>query len=430
MWPDRRILDLFGIELPIVQAPMAGAVLADMAVAVAEAGGLGSLPCALLDAEGLRTQLGLIRQRTDRPINVNFFCHRPPAPDPGREAAWKARLAPYYRELGLDPAAPTPAGHRAPFDAAFCALVEELRPEVVSFHFGLPDAPLLDRVRATGAKVVSSATTVDEAVWLEERGCDAIIAQGFEAGGHRGMFLADRVEAQVGTLALVPQVVDAVAVPVIAAGGIADGRGIAAAFALGAAAAQIGTAYLFCPEAIIAGLHRKALHDPARRETALTNVFTGRPSRCILNRMVREVGPMTPDAPAFPLAGGALAPLRAAAEPAGSDDFMSLWSGQSAALGRALPAAELTRLLAAEALAVLGRTSTRIRWTPRIVFPLAADPIMWGPRQRRHSIWAKALPSRSRRAAPARRRCSRISPPPGPRPAARSRSSTSTRSSR
>ena len=169
MWPDRRILDLFGIELPIVQAPMAGAVLADMAVAVAEAGGLGSLPCALLDAEGFRTQLGLIRQRTDRPINVNFFCHRPPAPDPGREAAWKARLAPYYRELGLDPAAPTPAGHRAPFDAAFCALVEELRPEVVSFHFGLPDAPLLDRVRATGAKVVSSATTVDEAVWLEER---------------------------------------------------------------------------------------------------------------------------------------------------------------------------------------------------------------------------------------------------------------------
>jgi nitronate monooxygenase len=358
MWPDRRILDLFGIELPIVQAPMAGATLADMAVAVAEAGGLGSLPCALLDVEGLRTQFGIIRQRTDRPVNVNFFCHRAPTPDPEREAAWKRRLEPYYRELGLDPTAPTPSGHRAPFDADFCAVVEELRPEVVSFHFGLPEPALLDRVRATDARIVSSATTVDEAVWLERAGCDAIIAQGLEAGGHRGMFLADLVEAQIGTLALVPQVVDAVAVPVIAAGGIADGRGIAAAFALGASAVQIGTAYLFCPEAIIASLHRKALQDPARRETALTNVFTGRPSRCILNRMVREVGPMTDDAPAFPLAGGALAPLRSAAEPAGSDDFMSLWSGQSAALGRVLPAGELTQRLAADALAVLRRAST------------------------------------------------------------------------
>ena len=212
-WPDRRILDLLGIELPILQAPMAGAVLADMAVAVAEAGGLGALPAALLDAEGFRSQLGIIRQRTSKPINVNFFCHRPPAPDPARAAAWKERLAPYYRELGLDPEMPTPAGQRAPFDDAFCTLVEEFRPEVVSFHFGLPEPGLLARVRATGAKVIASATTVDEAVWLDGHGCDAIIAQGAEAGGHRGMFLDDRVEAQVGTLALVPQVVDAVARP-------------------------------------------------------------------------------------------------------------------------------------------------------------------------------------------------------------------------
>jgi nitronate monooxygenase len=359
MWPDRRILDLFGIELPIVQAPMAGAVLADMAIAVAEAGGLGSLPCALLDAEGFRTQFGVIRQRTDRPINVNFFCHRPPDPDPARETAWRRRLEPYYRELGLDADTPTPSGHRAPFDAAFCDLVEELRPEVVSFHFGLPEPALLDRVRATGARIVSSATTVDEAVWLEQRGCHAIIAQGAEAGGHRGMFLDDHVEAQVGTLSLVPQVVDAVAVPVIAAGGIADGRGIAAAFALGAAGAQVGTAYLFCPEATIAPLHRAALRGPSRRETALTNVFTGRPARGIVNRVMREVGPLSPLAPAFPLAGGALAPLRAAAEPAGSSDFMSLWSGQSAALGRELPAAELTRRLAAEAFEALTRMGKR-----------------------------------------------------------------------
>jgi nitronate monooxygenase len=354
-WPDRRILELFGIELPILQAPMAGAVLADMAIAVAEAGGLGALPAALLDAEGFRRELGIIRQRTDKPINVNFFCHRPPAPDPAREAAWKDRLAPYYRELGLDPAMPTPAGQRAPFDEAFCTLVEEQRPEVVSFHFGLPEQPLLDRVRAAGARVIASATTVPEAVWLAERGCDAIIAQGAEAGGHRGIFLTDDVAAQPGTLALVPQVVDAVSVPVIAAGGIADGRGIAAAFALGASAAQVGTAYLFCPEATIAPLHRKALHEPRRGETAITNVFTGRPARGIVNRVMREVGPLAPEAPAFPLAGGALAPLRARAEPAGSDDFMSLWAGQAAALGRDMPAGELTRALAREALGVLAK---------------------------------------------------------------------------
>jgi nitronate monooxygenase len=352
-WPDRRIQDLFGIEIPILQAPMAGATLADMAVAVAEAGGLGALPAALLDPGGFRTHFDIIRQRTSKPINVNYFCHRPPEPDPAREAAWKSRLAPYYRELGLDPEAPTPAGQRAPFDDAFCALVEEFRPEVVSFHFGLPEPTLLDRVRATGAKIVSSATTVAEAVWLDEHGCDAIIAQGAEAGGHRGMFLTDDVAAQPSTFALVPQVVDAVRAPVIAAGGIADGRGIAAAFALGASAVQIGTAYLFCPESTIAPLHRKALHDDRRRETALTNLFTGRPARGIVNRVMRELGPISPLAPAFPLAGGALAPLRAAAEPAGSDDFMSLWSGQSAALGRDLPAAELTRTLAAEALKAL-----------------------------------------------------------------------------
>jgi nitronate monooxygenase len=355
MWPDTRIQDMLGIELPIVQAPMAGPVLAEMAVAVAEAGGLGSLPCALLDQAGVRRELGIIRQQSSRPINVNFFCHRPPPADPDRDAAWKERLAPYYRELGLDPALPTPASARAPFDEEACALVEELRPEVVSFHFGLPDAPLLERVRATGAKILSSATTVEEARWLEDHGCDAVIAQGVEAGGHRGTFLTDDVATQIGTFALVPQVVDAVRVPVIAAGGIADARGIVAALALGAAAVQIGTAYLFCPEARIAAPHRAALHAAKSDGTALTNIFTGRPARGIVNRVMREVGPMSPLAPAFPTSGGALAPLRARSEPAGSGDFMSLWSGQAAGLGRDLPAGELTRRLADEALALLAR---------------------------------------------------------------------------
>lgn len=352
MWPDRRILDLLAIELPILQAPMAGPVDAEMVIAVSQAGGMGGLPCALMSPERARTELGIIRQRTSRPININFFCHAQPKDDAAREAAWKKRLEPFYVELGLDPTSPAPRSARAPFDAEFCDIVEEFRPEVVSFHFGLPDAALLDRVKATGAKVLSSATTADEAVWLEARGCDAIIAQGAEAGGHRGIFLTDDVVNQPGTFALVPQVVDAVKLPVIAAGGIADARGIVAAFALGASAVQIGTAYLFCPEAKVPAPHMQALRSAKDDDTALTNVFTGRPARGIVNRIMREVGPMSDAAPAFPLAGGALAPLRAASEPKGSGDFMSLWSGQAARLGREMPAGELTRRLAEEAIAL------------------------------------------------------------------------------
>ena len=355
MWPDQRILDLLGVEIPIIQAPMAGANLSAMVIAVSEAGGLGSLPCALLSLDKAREELAKIRQGTARPINVNFFCHTAPAFDAEREAAWKQRLSAYYRELGLDPAMPTPPSMRAPFDEDYLSLVEEFRPEVVSFHFGLPRPELLERVKRTGAKILSSATTVDEARWLEANGCDAVIAQGFEAGGHRAIFLSEDISTQVGTMALVPQVADAVRVPVIAAGGIADARGIAAAFALGASAVQIGTAFLFTPEATIAAPHRAALKTAKDNQTALTNLFTGRPARGIVNRMVREVGPISDLAPAFPLAGGGLAPLRQATEPAGSGDFMPLWSGQAAPLGRERPAGELTRLLAQEALERLQR---------------------------------------------------------------------------
>lgn len=346
---------MVGMELPIIQAPMAGPVFAELVVAVSEAGGLGSLPCATMTAELARSELARIRERTSRPINVNFFCHDQPADEPGRDTAWRRALEPYYREFGLDPEAPFASSSRNPFDDEFCGLVEEFRPEVVSFHFGLPTKRLLDRVKSTGAKVLSSATTVEEARWLELRGCDAVIAQGFEAGGHRGSFLVADMATQVGTLALVPQVVDAVRVPVIAAGGIADARGIVAALALGASAVQIGTAYLFTPEARLATPHRQALRDKRAEETALTNVFTGRPARGILNRVMRELGPMSSDAPCFPLAGGALAPLRAATEKSGSGDFMSLWSGQAARLCRELPAGELTRQLAADARDLLAR---------------------------------------------------------------------------
>jgi nitronate monooxygenase len=190
MWPDARLLDLLGIEHPIIQAPMAGAVSPEMVIQVSEAGGLGSLPCAMLTPDQARNDLGVIRQRTSRPVNLNFFCHTPPRSDPAMEARWRDRLRPYYAELGIDADAPNPAAIRNPFDDAFCRVVEEFKPEAVSFHFGLPTSDLLQRVKATGARVLSSANSVREARWLEERGCDAIIAQGFEAGGHQAMFLS------------------------------------------------------------------------------------------------------------------------------------------------------------------------------------------------------------------------------------------------
>lgn len=343
------LTELFGIELAIVQAPMAGAQDHELAIAVAAGGGLGSIPCAMLGADAIRAQVASFRLRaTGKPLNLNFFCHRMPAPDPERAAAWRARLAPYYQELGIA-ADDRPGPARLPFDAATCAVVEELRPEVVSFHFGLPDPELLARVRATGAKIVSSATTTAEARWLAERGCDAIIAQGLEAGGHRGMFLDDDLAGQVGTFALIPQIVDAVRVPVIAAGAIADARGIVAAHALGAAGVQIGTAYLRCPEAKISAPHRAALAAATDNGTCITNVITGRPARSLVTRLVRELGPVRDDVPAFPAAAAPLAPLRSAAEARGSGDFSPLWSGQAAALARELGAEELTRTLAREA---------------------------------------------------------------------------------
>jgi len=353
MWPNRRIIDLFKTEFPIVLGPMAGVVDAELVIAAAQGGALGSVPCAMITAEKAREQVNIIRQRVSAPVNMNFFCHTPVEADPACEAGWKARLGEYYKEHGIDPAAPIAAANRAPFDEAMCAVVEELKPEVVSFHFGLPERALLDRVKATGAIVMSSATIVKEAVWLEQNGADVIIAQGAEAGGHRGMFLTENIAEQPGTFALVPQVVDAVKVPVIAAGGIADGRGIAAAFALGASGVQIGTAYLRCPESKVSGPARAALAQADDASTVITNVMTGRPARGVANRAMREIGPISPHAPAFPHAATALGPLKAAAEKLGKVDFTNLWAGQAVGLGREMPAAELTRALADEALARL-----------------------------------------------------------------------------
>ncbi|MBA3666871.1 MAG: nitronate monooxygenase [Sphingomonas sp.] len=347
-WPDRCFLDLVGSEQPIVQAPMANGGGVELCVAALRGGAVGSLPGGMVAPDELRAQVGAVRERAQGPINLNFFCHRPPpAVD---DSAWRALLKPYYEQFSIESAAPGPA--RMPFGEAACAVVEEVRPALVSFHFGLPEQALLDRVKAAGTVVVASATSVEEALWLERAGVDAVIAQGIEAGGHSGRFLgADPAEAMT-LFALLPQVVDAVAVPVIAAGGIGDGRGIAAAFLLGASAAQIGTAYLHCPESLLAPEQRHMLKE---RPTLFTNLYSGGLARAVRGRLVDELGAVRSEAPSYPLAGAAAMPLWRAAQQQRDFGFMPSLAGQSAPLGQALPAADLTRKLAEDALALLGR---------------------------------------------------------------------------
>jgi len=341
-----KLADRLGVELPIVQSPMAGVQASRLAIAVSSAGGLGSLPCAMLSPESIAEEIRAIRAATDKPFNLNFFCHEVPRIDAERDARWRESLAVVHAEFGIDTAGIGTGAGRNPFDEAGADLVEAMRPPVVSFHFGLPEPALLARVKATGAIVMSSATTVAEARWLEARGADVIIAQGLEAGGHRGHFLSHDLTEQLGLFALVPQVVAAVKVPVVAAGGIASAACVRAALALGASGVQAGTAFLRTPEADTSALHRAALASDDARHTALTNLFTGRPARGIVNRFLREHGPMSELAPAFPLATAASGPLRAAAEKRGSPDFSALWSGQNASGARPVPAAEIVRGLA------------------------------------------------------------------------------------
>lgn len=349
-WPDQRFIGLAGSEHPIIQAPMAGAGGVDLCAAAIAGGAVGSLPCGMLSPEEVRGQAAAVRERVSGPLNLNFFCHR--MPEAIDDSAWRALLEPYYSEFGVAGGGGDQGALRLPFDSQMCAAVEDVRPAVASFHFGFPAAELVARVKAAGAAVLGCATTVDEARWLVERGADAVIAQGSEAGGHSGRFLGSDPAEALSLFALLPQVADAVAVPVIAAGGIADGRGIAAAFDLGASAVQLGTAFLHAPEARISDAHRGRLRDG---RTVLTNLMTGRLARGLRGRLVDELGPVRPEAPPYPLATAALAPLRAAAEKQGEYGFWPMWAGQAAPLGRALPAAELVRTLAGEALAILGR---------------------------------------------------------------------------
>ena len=354
---------------PLIQAPMAGVQDSALAVAVSRAGALGSLPAAMLDAAGLDRELQRLNQELGRnglPYCVNFFCHTPPTPDTQREAAWRQMLAPYGAQWGVDLAQPVAAPQRQPFHAELADVLAAARPPVVSFHFGLPAPDLLDRVKAWGAVVLSSATTVDEALWLQARGVDAVIAQGLEAGGHRGHFLRPDHDlgGQLPLLRLLPALREALGLPLVAAGGLATADAVAATLASGADAVQVGTAFLLCDEAKTPPLHRQALaraaqvmvkaancdsgQPPVHDATALTRLFTGRPARGLVNRLMREVDPMSPTAPAFPLAGAGLALLRSKAEAAGQDDFSPLWSGECPQGCRAVPAAMMVDSLMAK----------------------------------------------------------------------------------
>lgn len=349
MWPDNQIIDLFNIKHPIIQAPMAGVCGVEMVLAVCAAGGLGSLPCATMDPISLRKKLTELRNKTSAPINVNFFAHNKPENNQDLDSTWCQQLSPYFEELQLPTISELTEGPIQSFDEQKCAVLEDIAPEIVSFHFGLPKSDLVTRLKAIGSKIICSATTPREAKWLEENGCDAIIAQGYEAGGHRGMFLEKNIDTQMGTMALLPQIVDVVSLPIIAAGGIADGRGIAAAFALGASGVQLGTAYLFADEANLNQKYVETLKSDASSNTALTNIFSGNPARCIVNRVMQEIGPMADQMVPFPKGFSAIGSLRSAAEKNDSRDFSAHYSGQAASLGRSASAAQLTTTLALHA---------------------------------------------------------------------------------
>jgi len=352
------IARLYGLDLPIIQAPMAGAQNHHMAIAVSNAGGLGSIACSMISRDEITASVQSFRASSSKPVNLNFFCHPVLPRNENREAHWRDSLKDLYNELHTSG---RPGGDISvrTFDEQRCALVEELKPEVVSFHFGLPADDLLERVKVSGAKVMSSATTLKEALYLRDKGCDAIIAQGNEAGGHRGLFLDNDYASQIGTFSLVQQVSAAVELPVIAAGGIANGKSIAAAMMLGASAVQIGTRYLKTPESTISENHRQILGEDHPPPTVLTNVFTGRPARSFSNRIIRKAGPISKDVPDYPYASAGLAPLKDASN--GSSDFVSLWAGQSSAIGPAMSSAALTRELAAEAMQHLNDSQTLSR---------------------------------------------------------------------
>ncbi|HHG3163398.1 TPA: NAD(P)H-dependent flavin oxidoreductase [Vibrio parahaemolyticus] len=313
---------LLGTELPIIQAPMAGVQDSQMAIAVSNVGGLGSLPCGMLNKDAIVKELQLIKQATNRPFNLNFFCHEMPEYDANKHEEWQKTLQPYFAEVGATVQAQPNAPTRMPFNHDIADAIEPFAPPVISFHFGLPADDLLARIRGWGGKILSTATTVDEALWLEAKGVDGIIAQGL--------------------MALLPQIVKRVNLPVIAAGGIADKSGVEAALKLGASAVQVGSAYLLCDEAKTSSLHRYAIASERAQHTAVTNVFSGRPARGIVNRAMSELGYICESAPKFPYASIEMTQLRALMEKQNRDEFTPLWCGQNSSGCKEVSAAEMT----------------------------------------------------------------------------------------
>ena len=336
MWPRTDLIDLLNIEQPIIQAPMAGSATPTLAAAVSNAGGLGSLGCAAMSLEELKTTANELRVATNRPFNLNFFAHSAPTENAEINAQTRARVTPFYEKLGL---VDVPMVGEAPFDpfnADTLSVLLQIKPAVTSFHFGLPEPTLVKALKDAGCLVLCSATTVAEARSLNAAGVDAIIAQGWEAGGHRGAFDTCFEDVGVGTMALVPQVVDVVDVPVIAAGGIADGRGIAAAFALGASGVQIGTAFLSCPEAQVSEIHRTVLRHASDQDTRLTRAFSGRPARARNNRYMETMAEHRIPLPDFPTMYSFSGPLYEKSVANEDTDFQCLLYGQAAALNREL----------------------------------------------------------------------------------------------
>lgn len=358
MWPQNKLTERLGIDVAIIQAPMAGAGTPALSAAVSNAGGLGSLGFGTVSPETSAGEISDHMKMSNRPLNANFFCHDEPEDVSTGSAAMRDRMQAWYDTLGLGPvpAASVPYGT---FGAAHVEMIQTLRPSVISFHFGLPEQSLFEAVRDTGATILCSATTVGEARWLEAQGVDAIIAQGTEAGGHRGTFKGADITAQPGLFALLPQITAAVKLPVIAAGGIVDGRTIAAALILGASAVQIGTAFLRCPETKIHPAHRKALAEAHDDGTRLTRLFTGKPARSLVNRYMEAFEDSEDQTAPYPSQISLSAPLKKATPDSEMGDVISLWSGQSAALTRELPASELVDLLVAETDEVLNRLAKR-----------------------------------------------------------------------
>ncbi len=347
MFRTTALTELLGIRLPLIQAPMAGGITTSRLItAVSNAGALGSLAAALLSPEQIAAAVAEIRAGTERPFAVNLFVLEPVQADPAQLARANALLAPIRAELGL-PQPPVPERFAQDFAAQFDALLEA-RPPVASFTFGILDRDRMRALRQRGIVVIGTATTVAEARAWEAVGADAVCAQGAEAGGHRGTFLGDFERALIGTMALVPQVADAVRVPVIAAGGIMDGRGIAAALTLGAAGCQLGTAFLSCPEAAIPAGYKARLRQARDDETVVTRAFSGRPARGLFNDYLRRLQPHQHEFPPYPIQNALTGDIRRAAAAADRPDYLSLWAGQGAPMSRALPAAELVATLAAE----------------------------------------------------------------------------------